>query len=220
MARANSSTKVTHHFSRKPETSPLLTRGPASHGHFKCHCAGPGSAYLGKVCRHPALRNNSPDQKPLMYREHLRKKNVFYVKKKLKLCILYQQLCVKNGNQKSLIYLKLFLKKIFSWIFDIVLKQLHASKMGSDHVTKGPVPLELLPAAKACDGIHCYGFLIKIIKFLLITPAGLTVVTAVPSSAWDWFEFHKRSCQGGSQTWLHPEGSPRRSPSQGSFGDS
>lgn len=57
--------------------------------------------------------------------------------------------------------------------------------MGSDRITEGPVPLESLPAAEACDGIRCYGFLIKIIKFLLITPAALTVVTAVPSSAWD-----------------------------------
>lgn len=55
--------------------------------------------------------------------------------------------------------------------------------MGSDHVPKGPVPLELLPAAKACDGIRCYGFLIKIIKFLLITPVDLTVVIAVYSPA-------------------------------------
>lgn len=55
--------------------------------------------------------------------------------------------------------------------------------MGSDHVPKGPVPLELLPAAKACDGIRCYGFLIKIIKFLLITPADLTVIIAVYSLA-------------------------------------
>lgn len=85
--------------------------------------------------------------------------------------------------------------------------------MESDHITKEPVPLELLPAAKASDGICCYGFLIKIIKFLLITPVGLTVVTAVPSSAWGWLEFHK-SLQGGSQTWLHPEGSPRRFPRQ------
>lgn len=53
--------------------NPLLARGSASCGHYKCHRAGPGATYPGNGCRHPALRNNLPDQKPLMYREHLRK---------------------------------------------------------------------------------------------------------------------------------------------------
>lgn len=112
-ARDDSSTEVTHHFSRKPETSPWLTRGPASHGHFKCHHAGPGSAHPGKVCRHPALRNNSPDQKPLMYREHLRKKNVFYVKKVKTLYTVSAALCKKWQSKESNIF-KTFLKNNYS----------------------------------------------------------------------------------------------------------
>lgn len=58
--------------------SPLLSRSffsqrGSSHGRCKCHHAGPGSAHLGKSADPQSPRNNSPDQKPLMYREHLRK---------------------------------------------------------------------------------------------------------------------------------------------------
>lgn len=127
-------------------------------------------------------------------------------------------LCKKWQSKESNIFKTFFKKNILMDLWYCI-EVAPCLQDGVWPIAEGPVPLELLPAAKAWDGIRCYGFLIKIIKFLLITPVGLTVVTAVPSSAWGWLEFHKRLCQGDPQTWLYPEGSPRRSPKQGSFGE-
>jgi hypothetical protein len=86
----------------------LLARGPASHGLCRCHSVGPGLAHPGKVYRPPALCNNSRPEATDVQRTL--KKNVFYVKKKVKtLYTVSAALCTKWQSRDSNIF-KTFLK--------------------------------------------------------------------------------------------------------------
>lgn len=166
------STEVTLLY-QKPQPLSLpgvsLARGPASCPRSsQVPLCGAWLCTPRKSLQTPALRNNSPDQKPLMYREHFRKKKkVFYVEKKLQLCILYQQLCVKNGNQRESNIFKtfFFFKKetlVDLWYYIEATPRWQLGDGGTlhprprpGHTPKGQVTPQLLPAAKACTGIHC-----------------------------------------------------------------